>query len=191
MAALASQGGSGSGGLTGMAGDLLGLKNSGALFIGILRSQTAQDRLIDQFGLKHAYRVKLTMDARTKLDQNTVISEDRKSGIISIGVIDRDPQRAAAIANAYVVQLNTLVSELSTSAGASRASVSGRTLGRRETRSRRCHQSTRAVFEQEQYARHSNRRPRHARRGWGAIRAINCPPPKIRAGGSQADLRRG
>jgi uncharacterized protein involved in exopolysaccharide biosynthesis len=116
MAALASQGGSGSGGLTGMAGDLLGLKNSGALFIGILRSQTAQDRLVEQFGLKSVYGVRLTMDARSKLDQNTVISEDRKSGIISIGVIDRDPQRAAAIANAYVVQLNTLVSELSTSA---------------------------------------------------------------------------
>jgi uncharacterized protein involved in exopolysaccharide biosynthesis len=116
MAALASQGGAGSGGLTGLAGDLLGLKNSGALFIGILRSQTAQDRLVEQFGLKSVYGVRLTMDARSKLDQNTVISEDRKSGIISIGVIDRDPQRAAAIANAYVVQLNTLVSELSTSA---------------------------------------------------------------------------
>jgi uncharacterized protein involved in exopolysaccharide biosynthesis len=116
MAALASQGGAGSGGLTGLAGDLLGLKNSGALFIGILRSQTAQDRLVEQFRLKSVYGVKLTMDARSKLDQNTVISEDRKSGIISIGVMDRDPQRAAAIANAYVVQLNTLVTELSTSA---------------------------------------------------------------------------
>jgi capsule polysaccharide export protein KpsE/RkpR len=116
LAALASQSGAGSGGLTGLSGDLLGLKNSGALFIGILRSQTAQDRLVGQFGLKTVYREKLTMDARTKLDQNTVISEDRKSGIISISVIDRSPQRAAAIANAYVVQLNALVSELSTSA---------------------------------------------------------------------------
>jgi uncharacterized protein involved in exopolysaccharide biosynthesis len=116
MAGLAAQGAAGTSGLTSLAGDLLGLKNSGALFIGILRSQTAQDRLVEQFELKRVYRVKLTTDARTNLDENTVISEDRKSGIISISVIDRDPRRAAAIANAYVIQLNTLVSELSTSA---------------------------------------------------------------------------
>ncbi len=48
--------------------------------------------------------------------QNTAISEDRKSGIITISVTDRDPQRAAAIANAYVDELNSLVAQLSTSA---------------------------------------------------------------------------
>src|SRR5437899_2332174 len=55
------------------------------------------------------------MDARTKLDEKTSISEERKSGIITISVTDHSPQRAAALANAYVDQLNTLVSELSTS----------------------------------------------------------------------------
>jgi capsule polysaccharide export protein KpsE/RkpR len=40
---------------------------------------------------------------------------DRKSQIISIVVIDHSPQRAAAIAQAYVEQLNSLVAELSTS----------------------------------------------------------------------------
>ena len=56
------------------------------------------------------------MNARKMLDQNTAISEDRKSGIITISVTDRDPQRAAAIANAYVDELNSLVAQLSTSA---------------------------------------------------------------------------
>src|SRR5438034_3821225 len=55
------------------------------------------------------------MDARTKLDQNTSISEDRKSGIITISVTDHSPQRAAALANAYVDELNSRASELSTS----------------------------------------------------------------------------
>src|SRR6202007_1775493 len=36
-------------------------------------------------------------------------------GIIAITVTDRDPQRAAAIAEAYVQELNQLVAELSTS----------------------------------------------------------------------------
>jgi uncharacterized protein involved in exopolysaccharide biosynthesis len=100
----------------GMAGDLLGVKSSGALFIGVLRSQTAEERLIRDFGLQKVYGTKLIMDARKKLDQNTVISEDRKSGIISISVTDHDPKRAAALANGYVNQLNFLVTELSTSA---------------------------------------------------------------------------
>src|SRR6266446_165852 len=112
MAAMAAKAG---GGLGSMAGDLLGVKSSGALFIGVLRSQTSQDRLIQQFDLRKAYGKRLVVDARTKLDENTSISEDRKSGLITIHVTDHDPQRAAAMASAYVDQLNSLVSELSTS----------------------------------------------------------------------------
>jgi uncharacterized protein involved in exopolysaccharide biosynthesis len=112
MASMAAKAGSG---LGSVAGDLLGLKSSGALFIGVLRSQTSQDRLIEQFDLRKVYSASLVMDARRKLDENTSISEDRKSGIITISVTDHSPQRAAALAGAYVDQLNTLVSELSTS----------------------------------------------------------------------------
>ncbi len=112
MAAMVAKAG---GGLAGVAGDLLGLKSSGALFIGVLRSQTSQDRLIQQFDLRKVYGTRLVVDARTRLDENTSISEDKKSGIITISVRDRSPQRAAALAGAYVDQLNSLVSELSTS----------------------------------------------------------------------------
>ena len=92
-----------------MAGDLLGMKTSGALFIGVLRSQTAQDRIVQEFDLQKAYALagkKSMTDTRAQLDERTSISEDRKSGIISISVTDRDPKRAAAIANGYVDQLN-------------------------------------------------------------------------------------
>ena len=112
MAAMAAKAG---GGLAGVAGDLLGLKSSGALFIGVLRSETSQDRLIQQFDLRKVYGTRLVMDARKRLDENTSISEDKKSGIITISVTDHSPQRAAALASAYVDQLNSLVSELSTS----------------------------------------------------------------------------
>jgi capsule polysaccharide export protein KpsE/RkpR len=115
MAAMATKVG---GGLGSMAGDLLGLKTTGALFIGVLRSETAQDRLVQEFDLQKVYglfRKKLITDARTELDENTSISEDRKSGIITISVTDHSPQRAAALANAYVDELNSLVAGLSTS----------------------------------------------------------------------------
>jgi len=112
MAALVAKAG---GGLGAIAGDMLGLKSSGALFIGVLRSQTSQERLIEQFDLRKVYRQRLVADARTDLDENTSIKEDKKSGIITISVTDHSPQRAAAIARAYVDELNSLVSELSTS----------------------------------------------------------------------------
>jgi uncharacterized protein involved in exopolysaccharide biosynthesis len=111
MAAFAAKGG----GLGSVAGDLLGLKSTGALFIGLLRSQTSQERLIQQFDLNRVYEARLMMDARKRLDENTSIAEDRKSGIITISVTDRDPRRAAALANAYVDELNSLVVDVSTS----------------------------------------------------------------------------
>lgn len=104
------------GGLAGVAGGLLGVNGSGALFIGILQSETVQDRLVQRFDLKRVYWDRLDEDARKDLAERTGISEDRKSGIITIGVTDRDAHRATAIAQAYVEELNRLSAELSTSA---------------------------------------------------------------------------
>ena len=105
-----------SGGLGMLDADLLGLRTSGSLFVGILRSRTVEDRVIDQFNLKSVYGVKQGQTARKLLEANTQISEDRRSGIISIVVSDNSPQRAAAMAQAYITELNRLVAELNTSA---------------------------------------------------------------------------
>ena len=110
------------GGLGSLATNLLGAKTSGDLFIGILQSRTVQDRLIDDFDLKKVYHVRWSQDARKKLSSNTALSENHKSGIISITVTDRDPHRAAGMAKAYVDALNGLVVQLSTS-GAHRERV--------------------------------------------------------------------
>jgi capsule polysaccharide export protein KpsE/RkpR len=112
MAALAAK----TGAWGSVAGDALGLKSSGALFIGILTSATLEDRMVERFSLQKVYWTRMQEDARKRLEENTWISEDRKSGIISITVADRDPQRAAAMAQAYVEELDRLVAELSTSA---------------------------------------------------------------------------
>jgi len=112
LAALAGR----AGGLGGVAGDLLGVKNSGALFVGILSSRTVEDRLIEQFELRRIYRGSKMEDARRSLAAHTVVAEDRKSGIISITVTDHDPRRSAAMAQAYVNELNLLVEQVSTSA---------------------------------------------------------------------------
>jgi uncharacterized protein involved in exopolysaccharide biosynthesis len=96
-------------------GDLLGMKSSGALFVGILGSRTVQDRLIERFDLKKVYGVRLEETARRQLAENTILSEDRKSGIITITVTDGSAQRAADMGNAYTEELNRLVAELTTS----------------------------------------------------------------------------
>lgn len=102
-------------GLGGFAGDLLGIKSTGALFMGVLRSRTVLDRIVNRFGLNKVYGTKLQKDARTKLLKKTSIEEERKSGIITLTVTDRDPKRAAAIASAYVEELDILMAQLSTS----------------------------------------------------------------------------
>jgi len=113
LAALSAKAG---GGVGSVAGDLLGGNSTGALFLGILRSRTLEERLVERFDLKRVYGTKLEEDARTKLANNTGISEDHRSGIISISVVDQDPARAQAIAQAYMAELEHLVSELSNSA---------------------------------------------------------------------------
>jgi uncharacterized protein involved in exopolysaccharide biosynthesis len=98
-----------------MAGDLLGLKNSSDLFIGILQSRTVLDDVINKFDLKKVYSDRRMEDARGDLQKNTSVSTDRKSGIIIIQVADKSPTRAAAMADEYVNELNQVVTILNTS----------------------------------------------------------------------------
>jgi uncharacterized protein involved in exopolysaccharide biosynthesis len=112
MAALAGRAGSN---FAGLAGDMLGLRSSGVLFIGILKSRTVQDDLINKFDLRRVYSRKRWEDTREELAKLTEIAEDRKSGIISITVTDRSPTRAAAMAQEYEDELNRVITELNTS----------------------------------------------------------------------------
>ena len=115
MAMIAALAGSGSSGLGALAGDLLGMKSSGALFVDILSGRTVQDRIITRFDLRSVYHDRYWEDVRKDLAKRTVISEDRKSGVITIVVTDHDPRRAAAMAQAYVEELDRLVAQVSTS----------------------------------------------------------------------------
>jgi uncharacterized protein involved in exopolysaccharide biosynthesis len=99
-----------------LAGDMLGLKSTAAIWIGILRSETVEDRLINRFDLRRVYFSRYMTDARKDLENATEISEDRKSGILTIKVTDRNRERAAALAQGYIDELNKAVAQLSTSA---------------------------------------------------------------------------
>jgi len=113
MAAAAFSGDAG--GLGGIATEMLGLKSTSDVFVGILSSRTVEDKLIQQFALKNLYGDRRMEDTRKDLAKHTDISVDRKSQIITIAVTDHDPKRAADMGAAYIEELNQLVAVLSTS----------------------------------------------------------------------------
>jgi uncharacterized protein involved in exopolysaccharide biosynthesis len=102
-------------GLGSLSPELLDMNSSGNLFVGVLKSRTVQDAVIEKCGLRKAYGGRPT-DSRMKLEENTEIATDRKSGIIAITVTDRHPERAAAIAREYVRELDSVITSLNTSA---------------------------------------------------------------------------
>ncbi len=94
---------------------ILGMHTSGATVVGILNSRTIADDIINKFDLRALYGKRKYDDTRRILQSRTSIAEDKKSGIITIAVQDRSPQRAAQMAQAYVNDLNGRVAQLTTS----------------------------------------------------------------------------
>jgi uncharacterized protein involved in exopolysaccharide biosynthesis len=105
----------GAAGIEGIASELMGQKSTSDLLAGILGSRTVADTLIQKFNLRKVYRERRIEDTRKELAAHSDIRVDRKSQIITIVVTDKSPQRAAAMAQAYVEELNRTVAEVSTS----------------------------------------------------------------------------
>jgi capsule polysaccharide export protein KpsE/RkpR len=106
---------SSAGGLAGLAGSLLGAKNNGALFVALLHSGTVSGHLIDRFDLQRVYHKRYREDAAKRLGHLTKITEDPKSGVITISVTDETRERARDLAQGYLDELNNLVAKVNTS----------------------------------------------------------------------------
>jgi len=104
------------GALGALAGSMFGMKDSGALFVDLLRSGSIEGALVDRFNLQKVYRKRYRQDALKKLSHRTEITQDRKSGIITIVVTDTDRARARDMAEAYLDQLDSLLIRVNTSA---------------------------------------------------------------------------
>lgn len=102
--------------LAGYNGSELDAGSDSGRFIGILRSRTAADSLIDQFDLMKIYGTRKRDVARHILEQKTSIVADRKTGQIVLRVTDNDAQRAKNLAKAYIDVLNTLNARMNTTA---------------------------------------------------------------------------
>jgi uncharacterized protein involved in exopolysaccharide biosynthesis len=71
--------------------------------------------MVDRFDLMKLYGAKYRVDARNTLNESLNIREERKSGIIVLTVEDREPKRAADMANAFVEELKSLAGGLAIS----------------------------------------------------------------------------
>ena len=95
---------------------------SGDLYVGMLHSRTVADAIIDRFDLMSVYREKYRVHTYEELKEHAAIALGKKDGIITISVEDKDPQRAAAMANAFVEEIKRLNVRLNlSSAGRERA----------------------------------------------------------------------
>jgi len=98
----------GLGALGAVAGGNLGLKNPNDLYIGMLKSRTVEDSLVQRFDLRKVYRDSKMSDAEKDLEKASDIAAT-KEGFITIAVEDRDKKRAADMANAYVDELRKVM----------------------------------------------------------------------------------
>lgn len=92
------------GGVAGLAGGSLG-KTSNDLYIALLKSRPILDNVIDRLKLMELYKAKNREDARQALISALRTQDDKKSGIVSIGIEGKDPKMAADIANTFVEEL--------------------------------------------------------------------------------------
>ncbi len=102
-------------------GSLTGLATGGGIkspvdeYIGLMQSETVEDRIIDRFKLMQVYDLKYRDQTRVALAHRSKIAADKKTGLISVQVEDTDPARASQIANQYVQELRELTSTLAVS----------------------------------------------------------------------------
>jgi uncharacterized protein involved in exopolysaccharide biosynthesis len=101
------------GGLAILAGEAMGVGTMSDLYMGMLKSETVKDPVIDRMQLMKVYDNDNRDETYKDLDKKVSITAGKKDGIISIVAEDKDPKRAAAIANAYVEELGKLAVRLS------------------------------------------------------------------------------
>lgn len=108
------------GSLATLAGGGLGIKNPADMYVSLLTSRTVEDALIQRFGLMAEYHEKRMSDTRKEFESRTTAIAGVKDGLIRISVEDRDPKRAADLANGYVEEFRKLSASLAITEAARR-----------------------------------------------------------------------
>jgi len=99
------------GGLTGgLAG--AGIKAPSDQYVSLMESARITDAIIDRFKLMEVYGAQFRDEVRVKIAKNARFIPSKKDSFIYVEVDDETPERAAAIANAYIEELQKVTSSL-------------------------------------------------------------------------------
>jgi tyrosine-protein kinase Etk/Wzc len=110
----------GLGSLASLASGSLSIKNPADMYVSLLTSRTVEDAMIQRFGLMKEYDEKRMTDTRKVFEKRTTVVAGVKDGLIRISVEDRDPKRAAEMANGYVDEFRKLSASLAITEAARR-----------------------------------------------------------------------
>ena len=102
------------GALGGLSGGL-GAKTPDELFVALLKSDTLMRALDARFDLKGRYEIETYETLRKAMPDKVRVSSDRKSGVISVEVDDKEPKFAADLANAHASEVTKLLGRLAVS----------------------------------------------------------------------------
>ncbi len=102
-------------GALGGLGGALAPKSPDELYVALLKSDSVQRALADRFDLKTRYDVTTYETLRKAIPEYVRVSSDKKSGLISVEVDDKDPKFAADLANAHVVEITKVLGRLAVS----------------------------------------------------------------------------
>ncbi len=102
------------GALGGLAGSAAP-KSPDELYVALLKGDSVVRALDARFDLKSRYELKSFEALRKSMPNNVRVSADRKSGVISVEVDDKDPTFAAELANAHVIEVTKLLGRLAVS----------------------------------------------------------------------------
>lgn len=108
------------GAVASLAGSSLGIKNPNDMYVAMFRSRTVEDAMIKKYGLMKEYHAKLLSVARKDFEGATKVDGSSKDGLIHISVTDRNPKRAAELANGYVAEFRDLSNHLAITDAAQR-----------------------------------------------------------------------
>ena len=108
------------GALASMGGGGIGVKNPNDMQVALLKSRTTEYAMVERFQLQAEYHKRYVSSARARWEKMTSIDSGLKDGLIRLSVTDRDPRRAAELANGWVEEYQHVTAKLALTEAAQR-----------------------------------------------------------------------
>jgi tyrosine-protein kinase Etk/Wzc len=108
------------GALASMGGGGIGVKNPNDMQVALLKSRTTEYAVVERFQLQAEYHKRYVSSARARWEKMTSIDSGLKDGLIRLSVTDRDPRRAAELANGWVEEYQHVTAKLALTEAAQR-----------------------------------------------------------------------